>query len=129
MDALTGLVNRRTFMERLGAAFAACGRGARPFAVLYFDLDHFKDVNDTLGHAVGDALLRQVAARVTSAIRDNDVAARFGGDEFAILQSDVDDLAAAGNLAGKIGRLVAEPYVVEGNEVHISGSIAVSRYT
>ncbi|HUD88183.1 MAG TPA: diguanylate cyclase, partial [Xanthobacteraceae bacterium] len=115
MDAVTSLPNRRAFMERLGAAFAACGRGARPFAVLYFDLDHFKDVNDTLGHAVGDALLRQVAARVTSAIRDNDVAARFGGDEFAILQSDVDDLAAAGNLAGKIGRLIAEPYVVEGN--------------
>ncbi len=129
MDALTSLANRRAFMERLGAAFAACGRGGRPFAVLYFDLDHFKDVNDTLGHAVGDALLRQVAARVTSAIRDNDVVARFGGDEFAILQSDVDDLAAAGNLAGKIGRLIAQPYLVEGNEVHISASIGISRYT
>jgi diguanylate cyclase (GGDEF)-like protein len=129
MDAVTSLANRRAFMERLGAAFAACGRGARPFAVLYFDLDRFKDVNDTLGHAVGDALLRQVAARVTGAIRDNDVAARFGGDEFAILQSDVDDLAAAGNLAGKIGRLIAEPYVVDGNEVHISASIGISRYT
>ena len=64
-DALTSLANRRAFIERLGAAFAACRRGANPFAVLYFDLDHFKDVNDTLGHAVGDALLRQVASRVT----------------------------------------------------------------
>jgi diguanylate cyclase (GGDEF)-like protein len=129
MDELTSLPNRRAFTERLNAAFAACGRGARPFAVLYFDLDHFKDVNDTLGHAVGDALLRQVATRVTAAIRDNDVAARFGGDEFAILQSDVDDLAAAGDLAGKIGRLVAEPYFVDGSEVHISASIGISRYT
>ena len=129
MDTLTGLVNRRTFMERLGAAFAAGGRGARPFAVLYFDLDHFKDVNDTLGHAAGDELLHEVAARVQGAIRGNDIVARFGGDEFAILQSDAEDLAAAGRLAAKIGKIVAEPYTIEGNDVHISASIGISRYT
>jgi diguanylate cyclase (GGDEF)-like protein len=127
-DTLTSLSNRRAFMQRIHAAFAAANRGAKPFAVLYFDLDHFKDVNDTLGHAVGDTLLRQVAARVRSAIRDNDVVARFGGDEFAILQSDVDGLDAAGALAAKIGRVVAEPYEIDGNTVHVSASIGISRY-
>jgi diguanylate cyclase len=129
LDPLTGLINRRAFMDRHGAAFAAGRRGGKPFAVLYFDLDHFKDVNDTLGHAAGDELLHEVAARVLSAVRGNDIVARFGGDEFAILQSDVDDLTAAGTLAAKIGKIVAEPYSIEGNEVHISASIGISRYT
>jgi diguanylate cyclase (GGDEF)-like protein len=129
LDALTGLANRRAFMNRLGAAFAAARRGVRPFAVLYFDLDHFKDVNDTLGHAAGDELLHEVASRVQGALRGNDVVARFGGDEFAILQTDADDLTAAGTLASKIGRIVAEPYSLEGSEVHISASIGISRYT
>jgi diguanylate cyclase len=127
-DTLTALPNRRAFMQRIHAAFAAANRGAKPFAVLYFDLDHFKDVNDTLGHAVGDTLLRQVAARVRSAIRDNDVVARFGGDEFAILQSDVDELDSAGTLAAKIGQVVAQPYDIDGNLIHISASIGISRY-
>ena len=127
-DALTSLANRRGFMERLGAAFAGCRRGAKPFAILYFDLDYFKDVNDTLGHAIGDALLRQVATRVMDAVRANDIVARFGGDEFAILQSDADDLAATGTLAAKIGYILAKPYDIEGNEVHISASIGISRY-
>jgi diguanylate cyclase len=129
MDALTGLANRGAFMNRLGAAFAAGRRRTKPFAVLYFDLDHFKDINDTLGHAAGDELLHEVAARVLGSVRGNDIVARFGGDEFAILQSDADDPAAAGKLAAKIGKIVAEPYSIEGNEVHISASIGISRYT
>jgi diguanylate cyclase (GGDEF)-like protein len=128
-DALTSLANRRAFTERLAAAFAACGRGARPFAVLYFDLDHFKDVNDTLGHGFGDGLLQQVAIRVVNAVRENDVVARIGGDEFAILQSDVEDLSAVGALAAKIKKILSEPYFIEGNEVHLSASIGISRYT
>jgi diguanylate cyclase (GGDEF)-like protein len=127
-DALTALVNRRAFMTQLGAAFAACRRGAKPFAVLYFDLDHFKDVNDTLGHSVGDALLRQVAARTVACVRKNDVVARIGGDEFAILQSDAEDAGAAGALADKIATILGEAYVVGGDEVHISVSIGISYY-
>jgi diguanylate cyclase len=127
-DALTGLANRRAFVERLSDIFAACRRGAKPFTVLYFDLDHFKDINDTLGHPVGDAILCQVAARVTSAIRENDVVARFGGDEFAIMQSDTENPTAVGVLAAKIGKILAEPYFVGGNEVRITVSIGVSCY-
>ncbi len=127
-DALTGLANRRAFVERLSDTFAACRRGAKPFAVLYFDLDHFKDINDTLGHPVGDAVLCQVAARVTSAIRENDVVARFGGDEFAIMQSDTQNPDTVSVLAAKIGKILAEPYFVAGNEVRITVSIGVSCY-
>lgn len=129
LDPLTSLANRRAFIDRLNVAFAACGRGSRPFAVLYFDLDRFKDVNDTLGHAIGDALLGQVAARIKSVIRVTDVASRFGGDEFAILQSDVDDPSQVGTLAAKLRDVIAEPYFIAGNEVHISASIGISRYT
>jgi diguanylate cyclase len=129
MDALTSLVNRRAFIERVNTAFAACRRGAKPFAILYFDLDHFKDVNDTLGHGIGDMLLQQVAARVMSTTRENDVVARFGGDELAILQTDVDDLAAASTLAAKIIQIIAEPYCIEGNEIHIGASIGISLFT
>ena len=113
LDPLTSLANRRAFIDRLNVAFAACGRGSRPFAVLYFDLDRFKDVNDTLGHAIGDALLWQVAARIKSVIRGTDVAARFGGDEFAILQSDVDDPSQVGTLAAKLREVIAEPYFID----------------
>jgi diguanylate cyclase (GGDEF)-like protein len=129
MDALTSLANRRAFVERLNLAFAACRRGATPFAVLYFDLDHFKDINDALGHPIGDALLRQVADRVRSAIRTCDVVARFGGDEFAVLQSDVADVTAASTLAAKIGESLAAPFFIEGNEIHITVSIGIALYT
>jgi diguanylate cyclase (GGDEF)-like protein len=127
-DALTSLANRRAFTDRLAAAFAACRRGAAPFAVIYFDLDHFKDVNDTLGHAVGDALLQQVAARVVATVRENDVVARIGGDEFAILQSAVDDLDAAGALATKIRTALGEVYFIDGNEVRLAASIGISGF-
>jgi diguanylate cyclase (GGDEF)-like protein len=129
MDTLTALANRRAFVARLNKAFAARERGAKPFALLYFDLDHFKDVNDTLGHPVGDALLRQVADRVQGAVRNGDLVARFGGDEFAVLQTDVSDPTDAGALAAKICEIIAVPYLIEGNNVHITASIGISLST
>jgi diguanylate cyclase (GGDEF)-like protein len=126
-DALTGLMNRRAFADVLDAAFASCRRGAQPFALLYFDLDHFKDVNDTRGHPVGDHLLRLVAARVKGAIRANDFAARFGGDEFAILESDAGEFAADA-MAHKLTELLAAPFTIEGSEVHVSASVGVAVY-
>ena len=83
-DALTGLPNRTLFKEHLEAMLDEGGRG-REVGVLCLDLDHFKDVNDTLGHAAGDELLRLVAGRLRNSVRDNDVVARLGGDEFAVV--------------------------------------------
>jgi len=128
-DALTGLANRRAFLDRLDLAFAASRRGADPFAVLCFDLDYFKDVNDTLGHPVGDALLREVARRLRGTVRSTDVVARFGGDEFAVLQADAASDTAAGILAAKIGATIAAPYSIDGNDVHVSASIGIARCT
>jgi diguanylate cyclase (GGDEF)-like protein len=127
-DALTGLINRRAFSDILNAAFAGCRRGAKPFALLYLDLDHFKDVNDTRGHPIGDQLLRQVAERIKGAIRTNDFAARFGGDEFAILQSDATTFAAD-TLAQHINELLGTPFVIDGGEVQVSASIGIAVYS
>ncbi len=128
-DALTTLANRRAFTDRLDAAFAASRRGSPAFGLLYFDLDHFKDVNDTLGNPIGDALLRQVADRVKCAVRMNDLVARFGGDEFAVLQTDVADLTAASTLATEIGKVVAAPYLIDGNVVRVTASIGISLFS
>ncbi len=124
-DSLTGLANRATFLERLRQAFAATARGAKPFAILYLDLDYFKPVNDTLGHAAGDQLLREVAQRLVHCTRDTDLVARFGGDEFAVLQADIAEPASAGVLAAKIQRSLALPYLLSGNIVRISVSIGI----
>jgi diguanylate cyclase (GGDEF)-like protein/PAS domain S-box-containing protein len=118
-DGLTGLANRTTFVERLRQAFASTARGASPFAILYIDLDHFKDVNDTLGHPVGDQLLREVANRLRNITRENDLIARLGGDEFAILQLDVNEAANAGALAAKIQESIAQPYLLAASQVTI----------
>lgn len=128
-DSLTGLVNRGAFMERLRQVFAATKRGGNRFAILYLDLDHFKPVNDTLGHQAGDTLLRAVADRLRSCCRETDVVARLGGDEFAIIQTDMHEPANAGALAASIQREVAKPYDIDGNEAHISASIGVCPFS
>jgi diguanylate cyclase (GGDEF)-like protein/PAS domain S-box-containing protein len=127
-DALTGLANRATFMERLHQAFAAAQRGAGAFAVLYIDLDHFKPVNDVLGHASGDLLLREAANRLKGQVRSSDVVARLGGDEFAVLQMEMGEPANAGVLAGKIQKCMALPFELRDNTVQISSSIGVCPY-
>jgi diguanylate cyclase (GGDEF)-like protein/PAS domain S-box-containing protein len=127
-DGLTGLANRATFTERLRQAYAAAGRGALAFAILYLDLDKFKPVNDTFGHPVGDLLLQQVAQRLKECTRESDLVARLGGDEFAILQGEVREPANAGSLAAKIQSALALPFVVNGNQINISVSIGISSY-
>jgi diguanylate cyclase (GGDEF)-like protein/PAS domain S-box-containing protein len=129
-DGLTGLANRTTFVERLNQAFAAAKRGANPFAILYIDLDHFKEINDTLGHPVGDALLIEVAARLRRSTRSSDLVARLGGDEFAVLQSDVVEPASAGILASKLQACLALPYNLGANQVDtVTASIGVCPFT
>jgi diguanylate cyclase (GGDEF)-like protein/PAS domain S-box-containing protein len=129
-DGLTGLANRTTFVERLRQAFSSTGRGANPFAILYIDLDHFKDVNDTLGHPVGDQLLLEVANRLLHIARENDLVARLGGDEFAILQMDVNEPANAGALAAKIQESLAKPYLLADSQVTIvTASIGICPFS
>jgi diguanylate cyclase (GGDEF)-like protein/PAS domain S-box-containing protein len=127
-DGLTGLANRSTFLDRLRQAFAATKRGASRFAVLYMDVDHFKDVNDTLGHPVGDLLLKDIAERLKANIRESDLVARLGGDEFAILQTEMDDVARAGELATKLLNALSEPYALGDNGVRITVSIGIAPY-
>jgi diguanylate cyclase (GGDEF)-like protein len=128
-DLLTSLANRRAFLKRLTMAFAASLRGAPPFAVLYLDIDNFKDVNDTLGHAMGDLLLKEVVGRLRSAVRTEDLVARFGGDEFAILLPHVTDPQIAGELAARIGKLLAVPFRIKGHKVRITSSIGIAQFS
>ncbi len=128
-DALTGLANRTTFTERLEQAFAAARRGASPFAILYIDLDHFKTINDTLGHPIGDALLIEVARRLRNCTRETDVVARLGGDEYAVLQTEIREPTNAGTLAQQIQDTLNRPYEIEGNDLHITCSIGISPYS
>jgi diguanylate cyclase (GGDEF)-like protein/PAS domain S-box-containing protein len=125
-DGLTGLANRTTFVERLNQAFVAARRGEMGFAVLYLDLDHFKDINDTLGHPVGDQLLKAAGDRLRGAVRETDVVARLGGDEFAVLQFGVSDPATAGALAAKIHAALGAPYQIADNALHVTTSIGVA---
>ena len=128
-DILTALANRRAFMKRLKMAFSASLRGAPPFAVLYLDIDDFKDVNDTLGHAMGDELLKEIVKRLKQVVREEDLVARFGGDEFAVLATNVNDPAEAGTLAARIGEVLAEPFVIEGHNVSVTSSIGIALFS
>jgi diguanylate cyclase (GGDEF)-like protein/PAS domain S-box-containing protein len=129
-DGLTGLSNRTTFVERLRQIFSSTVRGANRFAILYIDLDHFKDVNDTLGHPVGDQLLLEVANRLRILVREGDLIARLGGDEFAILQADVNEPANAGALAASIQRSLAQPYLLGASQVTmVTASIGICPFS
>jgi diguanylate cyclase (GGDEF)-like protein/PAS domain S-box-containing protein len=128
-DSLTGLPNRAAFLDRLDLAFARAGRVMTQFAVHYIDLDHFKDVNDTLGHPMGDRLLQLVAGRLKRCLRETDMVARFGGDEFAVLQDDVCDPGSIERLADKIGETVSQPYQLGSNQISTSASIGVVPYS
>ncbi|WP_441256193.1 bifunctional diguanylate cyclase/phosphodiesterase [Bradyrhizobium sp. 482_C4_N1_1] len=126
-DILTGLPNRAFFLTRLDMMNSQLSVRGLPFAILMLDLDRFKNVNDSLGHGAGDALLRQVALRLRSALRATDVLARLGGDEFAIIQEACDDQrTCATELAARIAKLVAEPFLLPGHRVEIGTSIGIA---
>jgi len=125
-DALTGLANRKALRDRLVERLALAERSGQATAVLYIDLDRFKAVNDTLGHPVGDVLLRKVAERFKSALRDGDVVARLGGDEFAVIQSEAQQPAAATALATRLVDLIGRAYAIDGHMLHIGASIGVA---
>lgn len=127
-DPLTGLPNRKVFVEALGQAIARSRREGTKFAVLYLDLDHFKDINDTLGHPTGDALLKIVADRFKGYLRETDMIARFGGDEFAVIQADVHDLTDAAVLAEKLLASAAAPIALNGTELRTGTSVGIAVY-
>jgi diguanylate cyclase (GGDEF)-like protein len=124
-DALTDLPNRVLLRERLGEALAHVNRAKR-IAVLCLDLDQFKNVNDTLGHATGDELLRAVARRLRGCVRETDTVSRVGGDEFAIIETDIADATDAEQLARRISEVVSAPYDLHGHQVMVNTSIGIA---
>ncbi len=125
-DALTGLANRVLFREHMDGALLRVEHHAEHFAILCLDLDEFKDVNDTLGHPVGDALLKIVAARLRDCVQDHDIVARLGGDEFAILQAGGDQPRRAADLAARIVEVVGQPFEVDGHHIVVGASIGIA---
>ncbi len=127
-DVLTDLPNRLLFRDRIGVALAHAKRHRTAAAVMFLDLDQFKIVNDSLGHTVGDGLLRAVAARLVASVRAHDTVARMGGDEFTILLSDVGDSGSAAVVAQKILESVSHPVVVDGHELFVTTSIGIALF-
>lgn len=125
-DVLTDLPNRVQLQDRIAQAIAFAKRHDAKLAVLFLDLDRFKEVNDSLGHAIGDRLLQSVAQRLKSAIRDSDTVSRLGGDEFVLLLSEVGQAEHLEQKIEKIHQIITAPYLVEGNDLRISATIGVS---
>jgi diguanylate cyclase (GGDEF)-like protein len=125
-DSLTGLPNRSLFLDRLQHALSAAERRHSSIAVLFLDLDQFKLVNDSLGHAAGDELLAAVAPRIEQALRPGDTVARFGGDEFAVLVEDVRNERGATRIAERIAEALARPFILRDREHFVSASIGIS---
>ena len=124
-DALTGLPNRLYFRERIEDALPLLRRG-KSIAILCIDLDHFKEVNDTLGHPCGDELLKLVAERLRQHVRETDILARLGGDEFAVVQTEVQKPDEVTVLANRLVEVLSEPYEIDGQEVIVGTSIGVA---
>lgn len=127
-DALTGLPNQEMLADRAGQAVARATRNGTTVALLYLDVDRFKKVNDNLGHEEGNALLREIAGRLSGAMRASDTVARLGGDEFVILACDLPGPSAAGALADKMCRLFAEPFSLAGRRLYVTASVGVALY-
>lgn len=126
-DALTGLPNRALCQERLQLSLAQARRTGQKVALLFVDLDRFKNINDSLGHHVGDGLLRSIASRLTAAVREGDTVCRLGGDEFVVILNGVGDVAEIGRIVDqRLVSLVRRPHQVDGAELHISCSVGVA---
>jgi diguanylate cyclase len=125
-DALTGLANRRLFHDRLEQAFLSSQRNGTGFALMLLDLDRFKDINDTLGHQTGDAVLEQLATRLKEVARASDTVARLGGDEFALVLQGAADSASALFVAERIGVALGEPFVVGEAILQVEASIGIA---
>jgi diguanylate cyclase (GGDEF)-like protein len=127
-DALTGLPSRALFNDRLTLELAHAHRNGQRLAVALLDLDHFKDVNDTLGHSVGDQLLKLVSHRFTSLLRRSDTVARIGGDEFMLILPGIARVEDADNIAQKILKAIRKPFVWEGHDVRVTASLGMALY-
>ena len=127
-DELTGLPNRRLFQDRILSAIARCRRGQSRGALLFIDLDDFKQVNDGHGHVVGDQLLHAIARRITSCVREADTVARIGGDEFVALLENVADQSQAEAVAGKIQQVISTPLILAGCTLQPHASIGIALY-
>ena len=127
-DPLTSLPNRLLFHDRLQHAIDRAARDQQQLAILFIDLDRFKNVNDTLGHHVGDELLKQVAAALSGRLRDGDTLARLGGDEFIVLLENVDGQFGAGHVAEKLMAMFEQPFMVSDYELFVTGSVGISLY-
>jgi len=127
-DALTGIPNRRLLEERFKQAEARCDRRRGSLAVLFVDIDGFKQLNDTYGHVIGDVLLRRVAARLVDSIRSSDTACRYGGDEFVILLSELDGPSGAFSATRKIRERLREAYFVGISPITLTASVGMAVY-
>ena len=128
-DVLTGLPNRRLLLDRANQALAQAQRHKRSLAVIFLDLDRFKEINDTLGHDVGDELLKVVAERLVICVRGGDTVSRPGGDEFVIILSEISQQQDAALVAEKILELMCDPIVIQKHKLKISTSIGIAIYT
>lgn len=127
-DALTGLPNRRLLIDRMSLSIAHAHRNNTIMAVMYLDLDGFKEINDTLGHDGGDTLLKMVSDRLVAAVRQEDTVARMSGDEFVVSLWELSHADEATNLVSKVKQSLSQPYNIQGHNVNMSASIGVSVY-
>jgi diguanylate cyclase (GGDEF)-like protein len=127
-DALTGLPNRTLFYDRLAQAIVRARRAQERFAVLYLDLDGFKTVNDSFGHDVGDALLREAARRIQACVRESDTTARMGGDEFTAILNDIKAPENVQRATDCLLRALSSPFVLSGRNCQVGASIGVAIY-